>query len=109
VRCRLIQEVIWVFNMNRTYFSEAIIVEGEYALTIDAFAQACETEVPMVLMLIEEGLLQPATHNNAFSFNGEVLARARKIFRLQKDFNANLDCVAVIVDLLDEIERLRHR
>jgi chaperone modulatory protein CbpM len=43
----------------------------------------------------------------AWRFGGAELSRVRRIRRLQRDFDANLASVAVMLDLLDEIERLR--
>ena len=43
----------------------------------------------------------------AWRFGGEELARVRRICRLQRDFEANLQSVAVMLELIDEIDRLR--
>jgi chaperone modulatory protein CbpM len=79
----------------------------EHALELEAFAAACGIEVEFVRELVDEGLLQPAVEQPAWRFGGEELARARRICRLQRDFEANLQSVAVMLDLIDEIERLR--
>ncbi|KCX50056.1 merR HTH regulatory family protein [Acinetobacter pittii] len=38
---------------------------------------------------------------------GEDVARARKAYRLQRDFDASLAAVAVMLDLIDEVQQLR--
>jgi chaperone modulatory protein CbpM len=58
-------------------------------------------------LLVEEGLIKPVVEEPAWRFGGEELARVRRIRRLQRDFEANLQSVAVMLDLIDEIERLR--
>jgi len=68
---------------------------------------ACGTEADFVRQLVDEGLLQPAMQQPAWRFGGEELSRVRRIRRLQRDFEANLQSVAVMLDLLDEIDRLR--
>lgn len=81
----------------------------EHALELEAFAAACGTEVDFVRLLVDEGLVQPAALQPVWRFGGEELARVRRIGRLQRDFEANLQSVAVMLDLIDEIERLRAR
>ena len=81
----------------------------EHALELDAFAAACGTEVDFVRLLVDEGLIQPSSLQPVWRFGGEELARVRRIGRLQRDFEANLQSVAVMLDLIDEIERLRAR
>jgi chaperone modulatory protein CbpM len=76
-------------------------------LELDEFARACGVEEAFVHMLVDEGLVQ-APHGPApWRFGGDELARVRRIRRLQRDFEANLQSVAVMLDLLDEIDRLR--
>jgi chaperone modulatory protein CbpM len=74
---------------------------------LDAFAQACGVESAFIASLIDEELLQPAALTPVWRFGGAELARVRRIRRLQHDFEANLQSVAVMLDLLDEIDRLR--
>ena len=61
----------------------------------------------MIRLLVDEGLVRPAIEQPAWRFGGEELARVRRILRLQRDFEANLDSVAVMLDLMDQIEQLR--
>jgi chaperone modulatory protein CbpM len=81
---------------------------GEQAwLELDEFAHACGVEVDFVRTLVDEGLVQPPLEASPWRFGGNELARVLRIRRLQRDFEANLQSVAVMLDLLDEIERLR--
>ncbi|MDH5331069.1 MAG: chaperone modulator CbpM [Aquincola sp.] len=93
--------------MNSSTISIGVCVAGEHALELEEFAAACGIEVSFVRVLVEEGLLAPAVERPAWRFGGEELARVRRICRLQRDFEANLQSVAVMLDLIDEIERLR--
>lgn len=82
------------------------------ALALEDFALACGTGVDFIHALIDEGLLKPQPQPPAgggWRFGGEELARVRRIRRLQRDFDANLQSVAVMLDLLDEIDSLRAR
>jgi chaperone modulatory protein CbpM len=84
-----------------------VCLAGDDALELEAFAAACGTDAEFVRLLVDEGLLQPAGAPPAWRFSGEALARVRRIRRLQRDFEANLQSVAVMLDLIDEVERLR--
>ena len=78
-------------------------------LEIDEIALACQVEPHFVELLIDEGLVQPARSESGWRFGSDELARVRRIRRLQRDFEANLQSVAVMLDLLDEIDRLHGR
>lgn len=89
----------------------AVIVSGVCLgeagwLELAEFARACEVEEDFVRALVDEGLVQPPVAAPTWRFGGDELARVRRIRRLQRDFEANLQSVAVMLDLLDEIERL---
>jgi chaperone modulatory protein CbpM len=93
--------------MNTSSIAIGVCLTDEHALEINAFAAACSTEVEFVRVLVEEGLVKPIVEEPTWRFGGEELARVRRIRRLQRDFEANLQSVAVMLDLIDEIERLR--
>jgi chaperone modulatory protein CbpM len=95
--------------MNTTTVAVAIgvCVADEHALDLEAFAAACGADVEFVRVLVDEGLVQPVAEQPAWRFSGEALARVRRIRRLQRDFEANLQSVAAMLELIDEIERLR--
>ena len=93
--------------MNTSFIAIGVCLTDEHALELEAFAAACGTEAEFVRRLVDEGLLQPLAVQPAWRFGGEELARVRRIRRLQHDFEANLQSVAVMLDLLDEVERLR--
>jgi len=93
--------------MNTSSIAIGVCLTDENALDLEAFAAACGTEVEFVRSLVDEGLLQPIVDRPAWRFGGEELARVRRICRLQRDFEASLQSVAVMLDLIDEVERLR--
>ena len=101
--------------MNTALNALGVCLTGEHALELEAFAAACGAEAEFVCLLVDEGLLQPAylqptlqpALQAQWRFGGEELARARRICRLQRDFEANLQSVAVMLELIDQVERLR--
>ena len=93
--------------MNTTSIAIGVHLTDEHALELQAFAAACGADEAFVRLLVDEGLVQPLAVQPAWRFGGEELARVRRIRRLQRDFEANLQSVAVMLDLIDEVERLR--
>lgn len=93
--------------MNPAAIAIGVCLSDEHALELEAFAAACGIEAEFVRQLVDEGLVQPVAVQPAWRFGGEAIARVRRICRLQRDFEANLQSVAVMLDLIDEIERLR--
>lgn len=80
---------------------------GQTWLALDEFALACGVDRAFVVTLVEEELVVPVRSTPEWRFGGAELGRVRRILRLQRDFDASLQSVAVIMDLLDEVERLR--
>ena len=76
-------------------------------LALEELAQACDVEPEWITQLVAEGLLEPTRTEPRWGFGGAALARTRRIHRLQRDFEASLPSVALMLDLLEEIDRLR--
>ena len=87
--------------------SAVVLIDEEERLDLTQFAQACGTTIAYVEEMILEGLLVPHGERPALDFGAEEITRARRALRLQRVFDASLPSVAVMLDLLDEIERLR--
>lgn len=80
--------------------------EGDWLDTAE-LARACRVEAGFIDQLIAEGLLEPVSTEPASRFGGDELARVRRIRRLQADFDASLPAVALMLDLMAEVDRLR--
>jgi len=93
--------------MNSVPVASGVCLGEEAWLELDEFALACGVEVQFVRTLVDEGLVQLPVEAPLWRFGGDELARVLRILRLQRDFEANLQSVAVMLDLLDEIDRLR--
>ena len=85
------------------------IIDSTARLDLHAFAEACGQPFDWVVALVEHSILEkPDNQPEQWQFVGEELARARRAWRLQRDFDANLTAVAVMLDLLDEVSQLRN-
>ncbi|MFN7571987.1 MAG: chaperone modulator CbpM [Betaproteobacteria bacterium] len=93
--------------MTQTTIVAGVCLGEDGWLELEEFARACGADTQFVRLLVDEGLLTPPVAAPAWRFGGDELARVRRIRRLQRDFEANLASVAVMLDLLDEVERLR--
>jgi chaperone modulatory protein CbpM len=98
---------------------EMTIVSGvlldDAALTLEELARACGVEQDWVVRRVHAGILggQPGDVNQvqltAWRFRSGDLLRARSLLRVERDFDANEDVAALVVDLTDELRRLRAR
>ena len=93
--------------MTRKAVTEVVRLGEDAWLDLDELCQACGVDSAWVLRLVDEDLVQPMLTEQSWRFGGDELARVRRINRLQRDFDASLTSVAVMLDLLDEIDRLR--
>ncbi|HQY28937.1 MAG TPA: chaperone modulator CbpM [Burkholderiaceae bacterium] len=85
-------------------------VLDEVMLTLDELARACAVEPHWVQVHVEAGLLGCTGGTTAeWRFASAELARARRMAALERDFEANEALAALVVDLIEEVRRLRAR
>ena len=92
---------------HRVSVTNVVCLDDDAWLEIDQLALACQVEPGFIEHLVEEGLIAPAHTDPAWRFGSHELTRLRRIRRLQRDFEANLQSVAVMLDLMDEVDRLK--
>jgi chaperone modulatory protein CbpM len=86
------------------------VVLDEVALTLEDLARACAVESRWVVERVEAGLLGSASQKSMeWRFVSADLARARRLAALERDFEANQELAALVVDLIEEVGRLRGR
>jgi chaperone modulatory protein CbpM len=87
---------------------QGTLVDEHTLLSIDELCRICAIERSRVVAFVEEGVLEVAAVDaSEWRFSGGALRRARTAARLQRDLELNLVGVALALDLMDEIERLR--
>ena len=79
-------------------------------LTIEQVAAACTVEPAWLLHHLDEGLF-PHTESVAgmWCFSSTSLMRARRMRRLERDFDAVPELAALVADLIEELDELRAR
>lgn len=84
------------------------IVEETTVLSIHEVSRICTVETSRIVELIDEGILAAQqSESGEWLLRGEALRRARIALRLQRDLEINLAGVALVLELLAEIEQLR--
>ena len=89
---------------------EGSIVEEEVHMSIVEISQATRAPEDLIMAWVSEGVLSPAGSSpEDWRFSGESLKRAKTAAHLSHDLDLNTPGVALALDLLDEINRLRNQ
>jgi chaperone modulatory protein CbpM len=96
--------------VDNTNLISGVLLE-DVALTLDELARACDVAPDWVIRHVRAGTLggAPALQVTEWRFASADLVRARRLLRVERDFDANDDLAALVVDLGDEVRRLRTR
>ena len=87
-----------------------VVLDELLELTVDELCRSCSVRRETILSMVEEGILTPMSGSGvAWHFTGVSVKRAIKATKLQRDLDLNLPGVALALDLIEEIERLRER
>lgn len=85
---------------------EALIDDD--GLSADELASACAVSCEWIERHVEGGLLD-VTGTGTLRFTSVHLLRARRLADIERTFDANEELAALVVDLIEEVERLRGR
>ncbi|MBT8085138.1 MAG: MerR family transcriptional regulator [Woeseia sp.] len=87
-----------------------VVLDEGYEVTITEICRACGGSTEWVIELVQEGVLEPADEQeDEWRFSAVSLQRARAAMRLQQDLGVNLAGIALALDMMDELDRLRAR
>lgn len=88
--------------------SEFIGTEATH--TLEELCVSCAVEADWIAELVEHGVVEPTGQTRSdWRFASISVVRLAKAKRLERDLDLNSPGVALVLDLLDEIERLRSR
>lgn len=86
------------------------ILEEDVQLSLGELSKACSVHAEFIMELVEEGIIEPVDPRTShWIFTGSTLKRVRAVVNLQRDLGVNLAGVALVLDLIQEIERMRAR
>jgi chaperone modulatory protein CbpM len=84
------------------------LLDESLELEFEEFCRVCHASEEFVVALVAEGVIEPHGEERAhWRFTGRSVIRAQVAVRLCEDLDVNLPGVALALDLLEEIERLR--
>jgi len=84
------------------------IFEESAVLTVEELSRICCVDPRHIVEYVEEGVLDVVEIGTAeWRFTGAALRRARLALRLERDLELNLAGVALAIELMDELQRLR--
>jgi chaperone modulatory protein CbpM len=101
-----------MINMTQTQITwiAASVVEEEVHMSIVEISQATRAPEDLIMSWVSEGVLSPVGSSpEDWRFSGESLKRAKTAAHLSHDLELNTPGVALALDLLDEISRLRNQ
>lgn len=85
------------------------LLDETVMLTLAEFSSACRVRKEQIIELVEEGIIEAEIQQSYWHFQATQLRRAHKAIRLHRDLDIDLVGVALVLDLLEEIEELRAR
>lgn len=89
---------------------QAEIVTDTVTCTMEDLCASCGADADWIATIVEHGIIEPIGDNrNEWRFTSISVVRAAKARRLERDLDLNVSGIAVVLDLLDEIERLKTR
>jgi chaperone modulatory protein CbpM len=95
--------------MNQKELS-GLLLDEQTELTLHDLCRACASSAEWIEDLVDQGILEPvATRRTQWRFSAESLQKARVAMHLQTDLGVNLEGVALVLDLLEEIDALERR
>lgn len=98
---------IYYREVNANGYNHSELTEEFGCFDLKSFAEMCEQSPEWVLQLLEYDILTRRAEHKIHQFSNEDLERARQAYRLQRDFNASFSAVAMMLDLIDEVQQLR--
>jgi chaperone modulatory protein CbpM len=84
------------------------LIDESVYFGVDEFCRLCAVERQRIVEFVAEGILvNDGADVTEWRFDGGALRRARLALRLQRDLELNLSGVALALELMEEINRLR--
>lgn len=93
---------------NAGWVVASVVIDERVVFTLPELCRASGAGPDELLALVREGLLAPTGDGpEAWRFSGPALPQARRALRLARELDIGVEGAAIVIDLLDEIERLR--
>jgi len=97
-------------NTNNLFIIHTGTVIEDDTLTLEQLCTSCGVQADWLIRLVEESIIEPdGAEMPSWRFSGASLARVRAAFNLERDLGVNLAGIALALDLMEELERLRRQ
>jgi chaperone modulatory protein CbpM len=96
--------------MPKTYRLETLEIDQRY--TLDELCQRIKLQSDFVIQCVEYGIAETESGEQQIEewlFPVSCIDRLKKAARLQRDLGLDFNGLAVVIDLLDDIENLRSK
>jgi chaperone modulatory protein CbpM len=88
----------------------SVIIDDDNLLTLADLAHSCNVSPEWVVTRMEAGLLSlQFSHTQPARYSSTALTRVRRLRNIERDFDANPELAALVVDMIEEIERLKRK
>lgn len=95
---------------NELLHINGTILDEEMEVTLRDLCSMCNIPAEIIHEMIDEGLISPSGSSPMkWRFTAIEIRRVQTTLRLQRDLRVNLPGCALVLDLLDELEKLRCR
>lgn len=95
---------------NGTEALIAEIIETRVEMSLSDLCRVCSVTSERIVQLVDEGLVEPLGREpSEWRFRGTNIRRIFVAERLSRDLRLNPAGAALVLDLLEEVERLRQR
>ncbi len=81
-----------------------VILDTQATFTMNDLCRACCAEKSLIIEMVAEGIIEPEIQQEPWYFQGYSLVRAKQASRLVRDLGVNLSGVALVLDLLDQLD-----
>ncbi len=89
---------------------QGVLVDEQIQFTLLELSRVCRVASEQLVELVDEGVLTPKGDNvQTWLFAGSTLRRAMAALRIRRDLELSAAGVALVLDLIDEIEALKAR
>jgi chaperone modulatory protein CbpM len=96
--------------MQENEILSGTVLDEHFRLTLVEVCQICEVSAEEVIELVNEGVIEvEGAEPSTWRFNAPAFERLRIALRLERDLGVNLEGAALVIDLLEELNRLRGR
>ena len=92
--------------MKKLHVGEILDEQIEY--TLSELCQVCNGQEEWIIKLVDEGVIDPTGENHInWRFCATSIRRVHSAMRLERDLGVNIAGIALALDLIDEVEKLR--